>query len=958
MTAARVSASPIASLTWVALDLETTGLDPAKDEVIEVGAVKYRGAEEIGVMHTLVSPGRPVSPFIQALTGITNEALTGAPAFPAIAEKLQTFLGTAPVVGHNIAFDLAFLRRRGVQALGPAYDTFDLASFLLPRQPSYTLGEVARTLGIPPHGAHRAEADARVAGQAFVALADKLHALPPRLLAAVQDIASRSDWPLRRLIADVAAGVVTGQPDGSEPGLEGLDLGVLKERLTAGRPLHRGQGRKPVEAVAVRSILGSGGPLARAMSTYEERPQQVQMAEAVAGVFSEGGVLVAEAGTGTGKSLAYLLPAALFALRNSERAVVSTNTIALQEQLITKDLPDAAAAIADAGEPGAANLRFALLKGRSNYICLRRWAAVRRNASVTAAEARTLIKLLLWLQETRTGDRGEINLVQQEHGVWVRLSAEGHDQDRGQCPFARRGLCFYQAARGRAESAHVLVVNHALLALDAQNGNLLPDYEHLIVDEAHNLEEVVTQQWGASVDEDALEGFIGGLAGGTPAAGPGLVTPLAALARSALIAESRRNDLNTMLAEVQEHAQAARVRVAALFTLLADFAQKHGERGGEYGASVRITAASRANPAWSKIDIARDDAGVALDVVLHDADRVQSLAQRMNDTEMPDREQFTLEAGALRESGAALAVALKSAVGQPDPGMIYWIGVSARDNTARLHSAPLSVGPDLQQKLFSAKQTVVLTSATLSIKGKLDYIEQRLGLEAPRELVVGSPFDYPRLVLAYYPSDMPEPSAPGYQKALEAMIADAARGGDGRTLVLFTGWASLRAARTALAAPLAAAGITVLAQGMDGTPRQLVEQFRAQASKMLLLGTGSFWEGVDIAGEALSVLIIARLPFAVPSDPVFAARSEQFEDPFTEYGVPQAVLRFKQGFGRLIRRKTDRGVLIVLDRRIQAKRYGAAFLDSIPQCTRISAPAGEVGAAVRGWLAKPATGDS
>ena len=943
-------------MTWVSLDLETTGLDPAKEEVIEVGAVKYRGSEEIGVFHTLVSPGRPVNSFIQTLTGIKNEDLQGAPAFPAIAEKLQTFLGASPVVGHNIAFDLAFLRRRGVQALGPAYDTFDLASFLLPRQPSYTLGEVAKTLGLPPHGAHRAEADARVTGQAFIALAERLQALPPHLLAAVHDISSRSDWPLRLLIGDAAAAIGRVQAEGGDPGLEGLDLGLLKERLAAGRPLHRGLGREPVEVDAVRRILGSGGPLARRMDTYEERPQQVQMAEAVAGVFSEGGTLVAEAGTGTGKSLAYLLPAALFSLRNSERTVVSTNTIALQEQLITKDLPDAVEAIAGEVKQGGAGLRFSLLKGRSNYLCLRRWAAVRRNNNITAAEARTLIKLLLWLQETETGDRGEINLVQQEHGVWARLSAEGYDQQAGQCPFARRGLCFYQAARGRAEASHVLVVNHALLALDAQNGNLLPDYDHLIVDEAHNLEEVVTQQWGGSLDEDGLEDFIGGLAGGTPAAGPGLVTPLAALARSALIPEVRRNDLNALLAEVQEHAHAARVRLAALFKQLADFAQKHGERGGEYGASVRLTPAARANPLWSKIDIARDEAGVALDVVLRDVDRVQSQAQRMSETELPDREQFILEAGALRESGAAFAASLAAAVGQPQEGMIYWIGVSGRDNAVRLHSAPLSVGPDLQQKLFGRKQTVVLTSATLSIKGKLDYVERRLGLEGPRELVVGSPFDYPRVVLAYYPTDMPEPSAPGYQKALEAMIADAARGAGGRTLVLFTGWASLRAARAAVAVPLAAEGITVLAQGMDGTPRQLVERFRAQASKMLLLGTGSFWEGVDIAGEALSVLIIARLPFAVPSDPVFAARSEQFDDPFTEYGVPQAVLRFKQGFGRLIRRKTDRGVLIVLDRRIQAKRYGAAFLDSIPECARKAAPADAVEDAVRQWLAHPGNG--
>ncbi|HEY8491761.1 MAG TPA: helicase C-terminal domain-containing protein, partial [Dehalococcoidia bacterium] len=249
-----------------------------------------------------------------------------------------------------------------------------------------------------------------------------------------------------------------------------------------------------------------------------------------------------------------------------------------------------------------------------------------------------------------------------------------------------------------------------------------------------------------------------------------------------------------------------------------------------------------------------------------------------------------------------------------------------------LASAPLFVGDILRDELFAKKDAVILTSATLTTGGRFDYVKQRLGLAEASELALGSPFDYRRAALILLPSDMPEPNGRGYAQAVERAIVDLCRASGGRALALFTSHAALRAARRAVREPLAREEITVLAQGVDGTPRELLNRLKSEP-RTVVLGTASFWEGVDVVGEALSLLIIAKLPFSVPTEPIFAARSQHFEEPFLEYALPQAVLRFKQGFGRLIRQKTDRGALVVLDRRLRSKAYGRLFLESLPACT-------------------------
>ena len=292
---------------------------------------------------------------------------------------------------------------------------------------------------------------------------------------------------------------------------------------------------------------------------------------------------------------------------------------------------------------------------------------------------------------------------------------------------------------------------------------------------------------------------------------------------------------------------------------------------------------------------------------------------------------------------------LKSFIAHPEDNRIYWMAQDNRAGEIALNAAPLEVGELLQEKLFSQKESVVLTSATMSAQGSFRHVTERLGLEDVDSLLVDSPFDYPRAVLLCIPPDMPDPNNGGYRRALEQALIDICRAAGGRTMALFTSHASLQAARSGIRETLERDGYRALAQGVDGTPRALLEAF-LNDPKSVLLGTASFWEGVDIPGGALKALVVARLPFNVPTEPVFAARSELFQDPFNQYAVPQSVLRFRQGFGRLIRGEEDRGVVIVLDQRIISRRYGRAFLESIPECTRSSGNLRELRREVERWL--------
>ncbi len=939
-------------MSYVSLDLETTGLDLETDEIIEVAAVRFDASGVLDTYHSFVNPGRKLEYRIALLTGIPAEELERAPHFGSIAPEIERFIGMDPIVGQNPTFDTGFLARKGVQVYGPTYDTFDLASLLLPGLRQHSLGAIADHLGIEFANRHRADADADAARRVFATLRQRLAESPPDLLAEVDRIAAASDWPLRHLFREVALEQPRRAGDGER---EGFVHGFVKAPIAIDEPPAPSTRRVTISPDEAAGLITSGAA-PQTISEFEQRPEQASMTRAVAEAITEGDQLIVEAGTGVGKSLAYIIPSALHAIRNSTRAVISTNTINLQEQLTGQDIPIARRLLADVGI-AFDDLRVAQLKGRRNYLCLLRWSGAGHAASLDQDEGRLLIRLLFWLGHTDTGDRAELNLAREEDAAWNRVSAQDGGCLTMQCAYVRDGSCFLLRAKKRAEAAHLLVVNHALLLSDVRTGgNVLPEYQHLVVDEAHHLEDEATSQFGFTASEAEVMSWLDRLhTRASRDRDGGLVGTIFAATRVAQQADGAAPQLQSLARTLSQAATRARDRMPAFFRVLQEFGRQQSAGRSDYDERIQINRAMRVQPDWADVESIWFETEGTLAEALGVVEELHAMLLEVDAQDMLDRDAVTAEAADLLDAGEKLRSGISRIIGRDDRDTICWLTMSRREPSPSLASAPLSVAETLRTGLFASKESVILTSATLSTEENFDYIKSRVGFEDARELLLGSPFDYRASTLILAPSDMPEPNHQGYLAALQQALIDLVTASEGRALVLFTSHSGLRAAYQGIKRQLEEQEILVLAQGIDGAPRQLLATLK-QNHRTVILGAASFWEGVDVTGEALSLLIMARLPFSVPSDPVFQARSDLFEQPFEQYALPQAILRFKQGFGRLIRRKSDRGVMVVLDRRLRSKRYGEAFLRSLPACELREMPLRDLADETAHWLDRAAAG--
>ena len=982
---------------YIALDLEATGMQPERDEVIEIGAVKFSEGQIIARWESFVRPAQPIPYKVTQLTGIKQSHVLRAPLLREVAPSLIRFLGDSPVIGQSVELDLAMLERGGIAVKNTQWDTFELATLLVPEAAVYNLRAIASKLGIDPEEdrAHRATADAELTMRVFLALRERIEELPLEVLSEIGHATAHSDWPLRFLFQEVehekarnAFSSGLGSSIRSQLAAKGrsdaeLDIGLLRApdggEITFGYdsvPDGTGfEGRYPVDHTELENILKPGGAMSRAFAQYEFRVQQVEMARAVASAFNKDHHLLVEAGTGTGKSVGYLLPAILYSIRTGDRIIVSTNTINLQDQLFTKDLPVLQRMLEETGaeNPG---VHSALLKGKSNYICLRRWYMFRRSQPSSVEQLRVMVKVLIWLPGTDSGDKNELLLLNQENDVWNHICVSEEGCPLYECRIKQKGLCFFDRARRQAYGANVLVVNHALLLADlAMGGGLLPEYDRLIIDEAHNLEEEATDALGFTVTRQLVMRLLDELSLPSGASTPkGRSDDFLAMLRSALTAEMARAQthgargkpgvtrevlvaLDDIMSKLRVDIERAREYTSDLFATLITVLDNYNDEYNAYDLRQRITDQVRRHPIWGQLELIWDNLLLRLKQIEDGLMRINNALgdpdwdamPRQPEGNTPSYADLLLELRNNIVSVHKIRTDANAAVTNPDEGSVYWLESRVKGGDVGLRCAPLHVGDLLDRYLFSTKKTVVLTSATLSTENDFSYIRERLGLHTGEDLQLSSPFDYEKSAMVYLPTDMPEPGTPGYQRHLEQTLAELCKASRGRALVLFTSHSALRATYKAVQRPLEDAGIMVLGHNIDGSRRQLLERFKNNPNTVLL-GTSSFWEGIDVVGDALSVLVIAKLPFSVPSDPVFAARSEGFEDAFLQYSVPQAILKFKQGFGRLIRSQSDRGVVVVLDRRISSKRYGQAFLNSLPECTIKHGPTVNLPGDVAAWL--------
>jgi ATP-dependent DNA helicase DinG len=700
-----------------------------------------------------------------------------------------------------------------------------------------------------------------------------------------------------------------------------------------------------IDAPGVADHLGPGGAVANALGQFEDRPSQRDMAAYVADTYNDGGISLLEAGTGVGKSFAYLVPALEWARANpGDRTVVSTNTINLQEQLVGKDLPVLATAFADWERPPT----FALLKGWRNYLCLARLELARmgQGSLIELERAGEVDELAAWAERTVDGSLGDLP-HEPSREVWDEVSAEADLCTRLQCPHFDR--CFVFTARRRAADADVVVVNHHLLASDVavrrnsdnwQDAAVLPPYRRLVLDEAHHLEDTAAHHLGAQVSWHGLVRLLGRLERNGKGLIPALIAHLLGPRHDDLWSESSlelvRNDL---LPAVND----ARTQAVRVFEYLADLL------GGTKGSVLRLDDEFAEHAVWQQgLDPALDN---LVGVLQRLKGGVETVADRLELDEDPDqRSQLVKELrGVVRRLESVLDGMLLTLRPRPGTATVRWI--ERRGNRPAgtlpfpvgLQTVPLDLKTVLKDSLFDRVDTIILTSATLATGGDFDFLKGRLGLDLPPsrskyEQVLASPFDYTTQCVLAVPADFPNPRTDEseHDRAVTAAILDIAHACDGGMFVLFTSHAALRRTVQRVRAepgnrwPL-------LVQG-EGQRDRLLRRFRESGSA-ILFGTDSFWEGVDVPGRALRALCIAKLPFKVPAEPITAARLEQLaergEDGFRQYLVPHAALKLKQGFGRLIRSTTDFGVVVLFDHRIVSQNYGPLLMSSLPDARRV-----------------------
>jgi ATP-dependent DNA helicase DinG len=640
----------------------------------------------------------------------------------------------------------------------------------------------------------------------------------------------------------------------------------------------------------IKAVLSADGYIARSFSGYEFRPQQVQMACTIKDAFVNRSSLVAEAGTGIGKSFAYLIPAIELVHLEKTKVLISTFTITLQEQLINKDIPFLAKALPQ-------TFTAVLAKGRGNYLCKRRLEfALRRQGMMFDDFGSTLAVIKQWAEQTEDGSLSDIPILPKNH-IWDAVKSE-HGNCRGRkCSNFQR--CFYWRARRRLDNADIIVANHALmfsdLVLKSQGASILPDYKYIVIDEAHNIEHVAEDHFGINISNYTVKSLLDALY--NPRTHKGLLTYMNAHKAIDIVAlvvkESRKffSQVNKWFEQTKDETAGRCYKNFVEDNLSGHLKNLHDELAALVKTSRDVD---------EKFEIMRL------------IDRCSALMQDLN----------------------------SFLIGQQDD-FVYWVEppASARGAT-RLRSAPLNVGPNVKNCLFDKYDSVILTSATLSSgpasdRSGFEFFTGRIGLGDFRTLKLGSPFDYAKQVTLYIEKDLPDPNDPAFIDSAAKAIDKYVKKTQGRAFVLFTSYEMLQAIAQKCAGSFAEGDFQLLQQGEEFDRTALLKLFKTE-DNAVLFGTDSFWQGVDVPGPALSNVIIVRLPFAVPDQPLIAGRLEQIRqlngDPFNDYQLPSAILKFKQGFGRLIRSKTDTGIVAVLDSRIINKSYGQKFLAAIPTC--------------------------
>ncbi|UCE65462.1 MAG: 3'-5' exoribonuclease [Candidatus Zixiibacteriota bacterium] len=923
--------------TFVVIDIETTGLDPSICEITELGAVRFVDGKIEETYSQLLKPVSPIPAEITRLTGIDDGMVRNAPAIEEVIEQYENFIGNSQwIVGHNIGFDFGFLKeyldRKIFKKIdNSSMDTAVLARILFPRIPRYSLGFLAEKFSINRENAHRALDDCLVTGKIYLNLISYLASLP---LSSRKHIADSIFGPGRAKKFIESSGAKTEAVAIEEIQQE------YPDNVTGDIPEESYEDYIPVDSAAVKNHFLKGGILSQVLPSYEYRPQQAEMAIKVGEAFNRSEFLLVEAPTGVGKSLAYLLPASWWASLNNERVVISTQTKSLQAQLFYKDIPQIQEAV-------GYRFRAVLLKGRGNYVCLYKYNELKIEAEVSfnKRDREALSPLVLWIENTRTGDISECNGFNPSRNayLWSRISCEGGFCLGQSCPFAER--CFLLKVKREVQSAQIIVVNHYLTFADfASGGDLVRESGHIIFDEAHNLEKVAAVYLGNRLEKQALDGILADMYSPRPAKS-GFLINLKAIVM-----------INSLESDIESAVDSAIDSIIGLSHVSGSFFSELTDRfksENENGFSREIAYDKDNNPC------------------------IIPEAQELVETLESLYEKLVKLTGKIRDEGdfskkrdiiirlEAFATDLKNFIDvaydtifASSPDYVYWIELPTNERfPPKLFSAPLNVGELLDAGFYDYLKTAIFTSATLTVSNIFDYIKIRLGLDlAQKERVLSlgldSPFDIDTEVAVLTAGYLPSPRNPGFESAAVEALKSILLSGVSKSMVLFTSYSSLKAAYDATYELARSSGINLLAQDSSFNSERVLNRFK-RAKKAVLFGTDSFWEGIDLPGEQLELLILFRLPFTVPDRPWFKANLKRIEEngesPFINLSLPDAVVKFRQGFGRLIRTTSDRGCIVALDSRIENKSFGRIFLNSVRGSKYKCGSTNEIVRIIRKW---------
>ncbi|MDB4867008.1 MAG: dinG [Cohnella sp.] len=956
-------------MKFAVLDFETTGLSSDKDEIIQAGlAVIDEAGTVFSSFASLVRPDKPIPAEISRLTRITDDDVQDAPQIEDVLAQMVPLLQDAVLVGHNVEFDARFLQtaldRSGyLPFTGRMVDTVDLTRLMFPTLPSYQLSSLTQSFGIVHDRPHQADSDALATAEVLRIGMDKLRSLPLVTLQRLNMLfdPDRNDlgWLIALSLQEREIRLPVEEQGYHYHRQFAMKVGDWNEDMPAARDKEaeetaRSLADMPFEAFAeeVRNRLKQRLP------AYEEREGQDIMFGEVLEALEHDSHLLVEAGTGTGKSLGYLLPSLYYGLRDSKKIVVTTHTIQLQEQLRQRDLPLLQEVL-------PVPFKAAVFKGRSNYLCLRKFEGRVSvpDYALGPEEAVSRGAMTVWLSETKHGEGEELNLGRSKE-EWDAVASDTASCLNRSCPWFHK--CFYHRARNDATKSDLIITNHALVFTDMRaEHRLLPAYEKLIVDEAHHLEEVASQHLGQKTGytsltvplqrlwRDARSGLLSQLTG-----------VLASIGHEQSAAWIEKVEmLSPKLHEIRE---AWERWTEALFGLLASHAAT--DESGNFTLRLKADALPSG---WEAIRIDGENVIQLLSDFIRPMEKLS--VEIREETDEYALQSLLTDLGGVVKDMAAVRADTGSFISLGEKNFVYWAeGHSQyRGRSVWMYGVPADVSGLLKEGLFDRKESVVMTSATLTVDKSFQYVTEQLGLTEAhkdgrlRTALLPSPFHYREQALVLIPRDFPgikgRDGDPLFVKALTESLRDVARTVGGKTLVLFTSHRMLKSVYGPLKESLEPSGIQVLGQGIDGSSRsRLTKQFREQPASVLL-GTSSFWEGVDLPGDALTCLAIVRLPFQPPNHPVVEAKSEKLQaekkNPFMKLSLPQAVIRFKQGFGRLVRTATDRGIVILYDTRVIDTNYGKYFLYSLPGPKMEHLPTMAIADRVREWLAPRENGE-